>query len=252
MKTCVILGGTTLIGKKIINSLIDKYKIILIGRSAEKLIKIKNEINSENLLIIQNNSTIPNEIELTKKINAVGVKKIDVFISLIGGVGQFFGDFSSLKPDDWLDIYKSNTLAPLEYIKILEKYLIKSKDSLILMFGSKAGERPGKYNPHYGIAKNSLTYILPLLTRKLSPYGVRVNIISPSLFMSETLVNDAIDISKKLKISIKEAKQNIIEAAKIKNPLNKMVAIEDIVKAVEFIIECKSINGVNLRVDCGE
>jgi short-subunit dehydrogenase len=252
MKTCVILGGTTLIGKAIIKELIDDYKIILIGRNSQKLENIKNQLKDENLLIILNTNTFPNKIEIETKLNGEGVESVDLFISLIGGVGQYFGDFSSLDTDQWLRIYESNTIAPLEYIKIFEKYIIKSENGLILLFGSKAGERPGKYNPHYGIAKNALTYILPLLTKNLGSYGIRVNIISPSLFMGETLMADAKDISEKLKISAEEATQNIISEAKLKNPLKKMVTIDDIVNAVKFIIECKSVNGLNLRIDCGE
>lgn len=133
-------------------------------------------------------------------------------------------------------VSKVNMFTPLFIIKRLHKKMSERESSSVIFISSFYSRGKGSLsNIYYAITKTALLTMSRVLAIEHSP--VRSNIIVPGYVDTRTYRKGRVeeDIEKD-----------------IKNSLNKhLVPVLDIVKTVEFIIENKSLNASEIKVDGG-
>ena len=134
MKTALITGGSSGLGLETAKELLAKnYKVIITGRSNQKLVNAENKLNSKNLEWIQNDISDLEQVEnLAKQINSVDV--------LINNAGQMGPPFELTKQGHELQM-ATNHLGHFLLTKLLWS---KLNDSARVIHLSSTVHRKGK------------------------------------------------------------------------------------------------------------
>lgn len=179
-KVALILGGSGGIGLAIAKKFLDSgCKVIIAGRSKDKLEKIIQEVNDDNLkyIIINmlNCSKFATNVE-----EAVGLfGKIDILVNSAGihstNPIQDFFNFSEEEYDEILDI---NLKGLFFYTREIANYMIKNEvKGHILNISSSTSLEPA-WSP-YRLSKWALNGLTKGLADRLLEYGIIVNGIAP-------------------------------------------------------------------------
>jgi NAD(P)-dependent dehydrogenase (short-subunit alcohol dehydrogenase family) len=136
------------------------------------------------------------------------------------------------------DIAKAVRLATLKlvgYTEVIHCLAPKfTDDSSVLMFGGLAKEKPYPGSTTVTSVNGAVETMVRTLALELAP--VRVNAIHPGI------VGDS---------PAWEGKQAVLDATREKTPTGRLVTMADITNASIFLLENRSVNGVNLFVDGG-
>jgi NAD(P)-dependent dehydrogenase (short-subunit alcohol dehydrogenase family) len=136
------------------------------------------------------------------------------------------------------DVAKAIRLATLKlvgYTEVIHCLAPKfTDDSSVLMFGGLAKEKPYPGSTTVTSVNGAVDTMVRTLALELAP--VRVNAIHPGI------VGDS---------PAWEGKQAVLDATREKTPTGRLVTMADITGAATFLLENRSVNGVNLFVDGG-
>jgi 3-oxoacyl-[acyl-carrier protein] reductase len=253
LKNILIAGGSSGIGRMIALSMVKKgFIVTVIARDVDKLRNLEGEASKFGQLT-GFSVDVNNDDELDFFLLKQCPESIDVLINCIGGIYNLFGDFESISIDQWREAFNINMFLPVKIIQALLPNLRKGTEPLVVNISSLAGERPGKFNPHYGASKAAMNYLTRYLAKNLGKYSIRCVAVSPSTLDDETLTNDASDYARKNNELVEDVRKRFVREAKNKNPLNRIGRIEEVVKMVMFLVSgVPSINGTILLMDSGE
>jgi NAD(P)-dependent dehydrogenase (short-subunit alcohol dehydrogenase family) len=109
------------------------------------------------------------------------------------------------------------------------------EDASIVLFGGLAKDRPYPGSTTITTVNGAVSTMIHTLAVELAP--IRVNAIHPAI------VGDSPFWAAK--------PAEVLEGFRARTPLGRLVAMRDIVDAVVFLLENRSVTGVNLRVDGG-
>ena len=250
MKKVLVVGGSSGIGKGIaIEMAKNGFEVTVLARDKEKLEDLKYENCKLNLSCYS--VDVNNDAELDAFVYKYD-KTIDILINAIGGVYGIHGDFESLSLENWKEAYNINLFLTVKMVQVFLPHLKNAKESLIINISSLAGERPGRFNPHYGSAKASLNYLTKYLAKTFGVFGVRCVSIAPSTLDDETLSKDAEDYALKNSLLAESVRKDFVLAAKNKNPINRLGSIDEVARMAVFITSVPSINGISIVMDSGE
>jgi NAD(P)-dependent dehydrogenase (short-subunit alcohol dehydrogenase family) len=136
------------------------------------------------------------------------------------------------------DIAKAIRLATLKlvgYTEVIHCLAPQFHDSSsVLLFGGLAKEKPYPGSTTVTSVNGAVETMVRTLALELAP--VRVNAIHPGI------VGDS---------PAWEGKQAVLDATREKTPTGRLVTMADITSAAKFLLENRSVNGVNLFVDGG-
>lgn len=145
--------------------------------------------------------------------------------------------FKAMKQVDFLHDLQVNYLGA---IKCIQKYLpnlLQQEGSSITLFSTVAVQKGMPFHASIAGAKGAVEGLTKSLAAEFAP-KIRVNAIAPSLTqtpLAEKLLNA-------------EAK---LKAAEDRHPLKKIGSTQDMVKAVQFLIDSPWISGQVLAIDGG-
>lgn len=221
MRTAVIIGGSKGIGKAIVRTLVEKYKIINISRSSP-------ELQHENL---SHFSCDILEDELPE------LDAVDVLIYCPGSIN--LKTIARLSLEEFRDDFEINVLGA---VKAIQKYLPKlkeGKNSNILLFSTVAVKLGMPFHASIAAAKGAVEGLVKTLGAELAP-NIRTNAIAPTV--TET------DLASKL-LRNDKMKESITD----RHPLKKYLNPEEVAGMAEFLISEKaaSISGQIFEMDCG-
>lgn len=221
MKTLVIIGGSSGIGKAIIAENIETHLIINISRT-EPLLQHKNLTHFTcNIL----NDSLPE------------LSAIDSLIYCPGSIN--LKPINSLTEIDFKTDFEINVLGAVKVIKHYLKALKKSENSSILLFSSVATVLGMPYHASIAASKGAVEGLTKSLAAELAP-SIRVNAIAPTItdtpLASKILRNDA----------IKTALNN-------KHPLKKYLSAKDVALVASYLISdnALAITGQIHKIDAG-
>jgi len=157
-------------------------------------------------------------------VKSVGTQSLDL---LINNAGQLWLDESDRTREIDRLVYL-NQVAP--YRLALELPL--APGAVVVNVASAGAHAPDSFVPMYGATKAALIYLTKSLALRLAP-SVRVVALSPG-FVETDLVDE-------------ELPKEVIQ----KLPLQRTVPMEDLVRALDFILECRSLTGAEIVVDGG-
>lgn len=181
-KVVVITGGTEGIGKALVSQCLEKSaRVATCGRTEEKLINLKSEMNSDNLLALQ--CDVSDEKECEKFIQQVITHfgQIDVLINNAGiSMRSLFKDVSLETMKKVMDI---NFWGSVNCTKYALDSLLRQK-GIIVGISSIAGYRglPGRSG--YSASKFAMNGWLEALRSELLDSGVHVMWVAPGFTQS--------------------------------------------------------------------
>jgi len=221
MNKILIIGGSKGIGNAIINSLIDKNKIINISRSEPDI--THNNLAHHHCDILLD--VLPD------------IEHIDTIIYCPGSIN--LKPISRLKLDDFRNDFEINVIGAVKTIQKYLPILKKGSNPSILLFSTVAAKLGMPFHASVASAKSAVEGLTKSLGAELSP-TIRVNAIAP------TVTNT--DLASKLLRN-----ERMIENITERHPLKKYLQPKEVADLAEFLISDKalSISGQIFELDCG-
>ena len=171
-------------------------------------------------------------VNLTKKFQYLRQsqnKGIDGIIFL-QGINPRFG-VNDIDDDQFHDMLSVNLSVPLQIIRRIENRINKSAS---IIFASSIARKKGSYDPSYASAKAGLVGLQQTLSNHFS--DIRFNTISLGLVEGSPAHEGMTDDF----------------ALKHLNAMGgKLVKVDDVCKAIDFLIECDSISRAIIPIDRG-
>ena len=241
----IVTGASRGVGKAVALLLAEKgWNLTLTCSSslkeAKKVAKECNDLGSETIVLTADVSDESKCKETVQK-TIEEWKRLDVLINNAGKtVFNAHENLAGLKSEDFLEIYKTNTVGPYMMIKEAEEFLRKSPIASVVNIASIAGVIGVGSSIAYVASKGALVMMTKSLAKALGP--IRINAICPGFIEGEWL-------KKGLGDEAYEATKNFIESS---TPLNMVCNPEKVAKGVWFFVEdAVATTGETLILDGG-
>ena len=241
----IVTGASRGVGKAVALLLAEKgWNLTLTCSSslkeAKKVAKECNDLGSETIVLTADVSDESKCKETVQK-TIEEWKRLDVLINNAGKtVFNAHENLAGLKSEDFLEIYKTNTVGPYMMIKEAEEFLRKSPIASVVNIASIAGVIGVGSSVAYVASKGALVMMTKSLAKALGP--IRINAICPGFIEGECLKTGLGDEAY-------EATKNFIESS---TPLNMVCNPEKVAKGVWFFVEdAVATTGETLILDGG-
>ena len=178
-RTVLITGATSGIGEAIAKELSLNYRLILCGRSQDKLDALKIELGDDIHTLqfdVRDNNAV------TSAISALNShwSQIDILINNAGNAhGK--GPIHEGDPDDWDAMIDSNVKGLLYVTRAVTPQMVERKSGHIINIGSIAGKEVYPGGNVYCASKFGVYAITQGLRMEMNPYEVKVTSINPGL-----------------------------------------------------------------------
>ena len=222
MKTTLIIGASSDIGKALANKLV---------KQKESVISISRNLPDASFSHFYQHNILSDE-EMPKFDGT-----IDGLVYCPGSIN--LKPFRTLKKQDFLDDLELNVLGAIKAIQAYTTNLQQSKKPSIVLFSTVAVQTGMPFHSAVSISKGAIEGLTRALAAELSP-KIRVNCIAPSLTqtaMAEKLINTP----------------EKLEASNNRHPLKRIGNPTDIANTVEFLLSENAswITGQIIHVDGG-
>ncbi len=187
-KTALITGATAGIGYETAKLLAqNNYQLILTGRRLERLVNLKQELESEfscPALIL--NFDVRNREETLAAINSIPDewRKIDLLFNN-AGLAAGFDPINTADIDDWEQMIDTNIKGLLYMTRIISPWMIERRSGHIINMSSIAGKEAYPNGTVYCGTKSAVEAISKAMRIELLPYGIKVSTISPGAVETE-------------------------------------------------------------------
>jgi NAD(P)-dependent dehydrogenase (short-subunit alcohol dehydrogenase family) len=222
----VIVGGTAGLGRRLAETYAARDRDVLItGRDAERAQAVAAEIGGRTRgagLELSEPTTIAGALDGGEAVDHVVLAAIE-------------RDSNSVREYDIEKAIKLVTLKLVGYTEVL--HCLHSRmhdDSSALLFGGLAKDRPYPGSATVTSVNGAVTTMVRMAALELAP--VRVNAIHPGI------VGDS---------PYWEGNEAMLENVKGRTPTGRLTTMDDVTNACLFLLENRSVNGVNLPVDGG-
>ena len=223
----VVIGGTSEIGKRIARRYADRGDpVVVSSRDQAKAAAVAKEIGDTATGIAVD---LYHPDTIADALAGVGPVKYLVLVAITRDPNTV-DDFNI---DGASDLATLKLVGYPEVIHALRDRL--SVDSAIVLFGGLAKERPYPGSLTVTTVNGGIATMIKSLATQLAP--IRVNAIHPAI------VGDSPFWSA--------TPPEVLEGFRSRTPLGRLVEIDDVVHATEFLLENKGVNAVNLHVDGG-
>ena len=245
-KVVLIGGASGGIGSAISRQFLQQgCKVVLVGRSDEKLVQLKEilgaEFGTENLCLIVADCNVEADISSAVKSAVARWSRLDVVVANVGdgrSESEAIPSQRSFSNSLQVNLRSAENLA-----RATQKELERSKGSL-LFISSIAGLQVTGAPTDYSVAKAALIMLSKQLSHKLAP-NIRVNCIAPGNIYSPGGRWD--ELTKADPSAVKTMLETRV-------PLNRFGTPEDIANAAIFLASelASFITGSCLTVDGGQ
>ena len=179
-KNCLIIGASGGIGNAITKKLAEQnFNLFLIGKNENKLLKLKKEVENENIDVKIESVDLTNEKQIERSIKKIRKTfgKIDILINTPGSF--LIKSIEKTSIEEFDEIFKINVRAPFIFSKEFSKDMKKSKWGRIVNIGSSSAYNGFKNSTAYCSSKHALLGFSRALFSELKENNVRVYSISP-------------------------------------------------------------------------
>ena len=223
----VIIGGTSEIGKRIAQRYADKGEsVVVTSRDSAKAQAAAQEIggNTSGTAVDLNQPE-----EIADALAGLGPVKYLVIVA----IQRDSNTVDEFNIEGAMNLVTLKLVGYLEVIHALRDRL--GDDSAIVLFGGLAKERPYPGSLTVTTVNGGVSTMIRSLATQLAP--IRVNAVHPAI------VGDSPFWAA--------TPPEVLEAFRARTPIGRLVEIDDVAHATEFLLENRAVNAVNLNVDGG-
>ena len=241
----IVTGASRGVGKAVAILLAEKgWNLTLTCSSsleeAQKVAKECNDLGVETLVLT---ADVSDELKCQETVQKTSDKwkRLDTLVNNAGRtVFNAHENLAGLSSEDFVEIYKTNTVGPYMMIKEAEEFLRQSPNASIVNIASIAGVIGVGSSIAYVASKGALVMMTKSLAKALGP--IRINAICPGFIEGEWLKTGLGDETY-------EATKSFIESS---TPLSMVCNPEKVAKGVWFFIEdAVATTGETLILDGG-
>lgn len=238
-KVAIITGAAQGIGKEIAHTLAKEgANLAICDINKEALDRTKNEIESTGVKVLSFIVDVANGAQVEDMVNKVldNLEKIDILVNNAGITRDSL--IMRMKEADWDAVLAINLKGAFNYIKAIERPMIKQRSGKIVNIASIIGivGNPGQAN--YAASKAGIIGLTKSAAKELGSRGINVNAIAPGFI--KTAMTDKLSQGQK---------QKMLEAI----PLAKFGEPKDVANLVLFLVSESSsyITGEVIKLDGG-
>ncbi len=240
LRTAIVTGGATGIGKAISSLLCNEGYNVIIGynSSYESAKKLEKDLTSKGFSASSFKVDVT-DAESIKNLFQYCIKtfgKIDLLVNNAGIAHQKL--LTDITDDDWNKMITTNLTGCFKCCREAARYMIKEHSGNIINISSMWGVVGASCESHYSASKAGIIGLTKSLAKELGPSNIRVNCIAPGVIMTDML---------------KSFSEDDLNSLKEETPLCRLGTPEDIANAVSFLASDKAsfITGQVLNVDGG-
>jgi short-subunit dehydrogenase len=182
-KTCFLTGASGGLGEEIAKELANhKCNLFLTGRDDEKLIKLKETIESsiDNKIQIDYQTGDLNNLDDIRNIISSARNSFDRYDILINSAGMFLIEsINKSTLEEFEKMFNVNVRAPFIFSKTFSEDMIKNNWGRIVNIGSSSSYSGFKDGSIYCSSKHAILGLSRTLEKELKPNNVRTYCISP-------------------------------------------------------------------------
>jgi NAD(P)-dependent dehydrogenase (short-subunit alcohol dehydrogenase family) len=223
----VIIGGTSGLGRQLAQVFSDRGEAVVIsGRDAVRAARVAAEIGGKTTSVALDLAA-PEGI--AQRLSGIGQVKYLVLAAIER-------DQNTVKDYNITGAIRLVTLKLVGYTEVIHALTpCFTKDASVVLFGGLAKERPYPGSTTVTTVNGGVTSMVRTLAIELAP--VRVNAVHPGV------VGDTEAWSGK--------PDEVLERIRVRTPIGRLVTSDDVVHSVLFLLENRSVNGINLNIDGG-
>lgn len=224
--TVLIVGGTGGIGRELAAHYVDKGReVIITGRDEARAKEIASDLGGKT-------SAIGFDLAAPEAIAAAlrDVGQVDKLV-----LSAIARDNNPVREYDISGAVTLATMKVVGYTEVIHTLLDRlTDDSSVVLFGGRAKDRPYPGSTTVTAVNGAVATMITAFAVELAP--IRFNAIHPGI------VGDS---------PFWEGKPAALEAVVQRTPTRRLATMEDVVEATVFLLENRSVNGINLYVDSG-
>lgn len=225
----VVIGGTSGIGRHVAESFAKNgNEVVLTGRTEARAKKIADEIDghTRGLGI---DLAVPEQVPAA----LASVHHVDRLV-----LAALERDHNTVRDYRATAAVRALTMKLIGYTAVVHALAPRmSDDSSAVLLGGLASHRPYPGSTTVTAANGGISALVRAFVTELAP--IRFNALHPSMVDGTPHWSDS-------------SKDAIREAVRARTPTRRLVTLEDCTDAIMFLLENRSINGVNLSIDGGE
>lgn len=223
----VIIGGTSGLGRQLAQLLAARgEEVVITGRDAARTAKVAAGIGGKVQSLALD---LAEPAQIAGRLAGIGPVKHVVLAAIER-------DQNSVRDYDVARAIRLVTLKLVGYTEVIHALSARfTKEASIVLFGGLAKERPYPGSTTVTTVNGGVTSMVRTLAVELAP--VRVNAVHPGI------VGDTEAWSGK--------PGEVLDRIRQRTPTGRLVTCDDVVHSVLFLLENRSVNGVNLAIDGG-
>jgi len=188
MPIVLVTGATAGFGRSIALKFAENgYDVIITGRREERLISLKNEIETNyKRKVISLCFDVRNSDDVATALNSLSAdwKKVDVLVNN-AGLAQGLSTIQEGNLDDWNTMIDTNVKGLLYVSRIVLPWLIDNGKGHVINIGSVAGKYAYPRGNVYCASKHAVDAISKSMRIDMLPHGIRVTAINPGAAETE-------------------------------------------------------------------
>ncbi|MGH8871193.1 MAG: SDR family oxidoreductase [Acidimicrobiia bacterium] len=220
----LIVGGTGGLGRELAAHYVDRGReVIITGRDADKAASIASDLGGKA-------SGLGFDLSQPETI-AVALDGVGAVDKLV--LSAIARDNNPVRDYDVASAVTLATMKVVGYTETIHTLLPKlSDDSAVVLFGGRAKDRPYPGSTTVTAVNGAVATMITAFAVELAP--IRFNAIHPGIVGDSPYWED-----------------KPLDAVLARTPTKRLATMEDVVDATVFLLENRSVNGINLYVDSG-
>lgn len=212
-KIAIVTGASSGIGKAVAIALAERqYHLILISRSEEKLLAVKEKIKKTGGTASIYTLDVSDSTSVKKCIDDI-VEKFGQIDVLFNNAGILKHGTTEIADADINKLLKINLNGAIYMAKYAAEQMKRQKNGYIMNLSSIGGKTAVSFAGVYAASKFGLTGFSEALSKEMSLYGVKVTNICPAMVATEMVTQDRTF------------------------PAEQMIQTQDIVKTVYYLLD---------------